>query len=70
MTQNRYVVTQQYTYRAGSTERRADLVLLVNGLPLVLIEAKTPVKKCISWVDAAVQVHDDYEKFVSEETGH
>lgn len=64
--QNQYIVTQQYTYRAGSTERRADLVLLVNGLPLVLIEAKTPVKKCISWVDGAVQVHDDYEKFVPE----
>ena len=66
MAQNHYVVTQQYTYRAGPTERRADLVLLVNGLPLVLIEAKTPVKKCISWVDGGVQVHDDYEKFVPE----
>jgi type I restriction enzyme R subunit len=66
LAQNHYIVTQQYTYRAGPTERRADLVLLVNGLPLVLIEAKTPVKKCISWVDGAVQVHDDYEKFVPE----
>ncbi|QYX51130.1 HsdR family type I site-specific deoxyribonuclease [Pseudomonas sp. S07E 245] len=66
LSQNQYVVTQQYIYRAGPTERRADLVLLVNGLPLVLIEAKTPVKKCISWVDGAVQVHDDYEKFVPE----
>jgi type I restriction enzyme R subunit len=64
--QNQYVVTQQFTYRAGANERRADLVLLVNGLPLVLIEAKTPVKKCISWVDGAIQVHDDYEKFVPE----
>jgi len=66
LSQNHYIVTQQYTYHAGPTERRADLVLLVNGLPLVLIEAKTPVKKCISWVDGAVQVHDDYEKFVPE----
>ena len=66
LSQNQYIVTQQYTYRAGPTERRADMVLLVNGLPLVLIEAKTPVKKCISWVDGAVQVHDDYEKFVPE----
>ncbi len=64
--QNQYIVTQQFIYRAGPIERRADLVLLVNGLPLVLIEAKTPVKKCISWVDGAVQVHDDYEKFVPE----
>ncbi|GMU75721.1 MAG: hypothetical protein AMXMBFR45_12120 [Gammaproteobacteria bacterium] len=66
LAQNQYIVTQQFIYRAGPTERRADLVLLVNGLPLVLIEAKTPVKKCISWVDGAVQVHDDYEKFVPE----
>ncbi len=66
LSQNQYIVTQQFTYRAGATERRADLVLLVNGLPLVLIEAKTPVKKCISWVDGAAQVHDDYEKFVPE----
>ncbi|WP_415754278.1 type I restriction endonuclease subunit R [Pseudomonas leptonychotis] len=66
LAQNQYIVTQQLIYRAGATERRADLVMLVNGLPLVLIEAKTPVKKCISWVDGAIQVHDDYEKFVPE----
>jgi len=66
LSQNQYVTTQQFIYRAGPAERRADLVLLVNGLPLVLIEAKTPVKKCISWVDGALQVHGDYEKFVPE----
>jgi type I restriction enzyme R subunit len=62
--QNHYVATRQYTFRAGAAERRADAILLINGLPLVLIEAKTPVKQCISWVDGAMQVHDDYEKFV------
>ena len=66
LSQNQYIATRQFTYRAGPTERRADLVLLVNGLPVVLIEAKTPVKKCVSWVDGAVQVHEDYEKFVPE----
>ena len=64
--QNQYVVTQQFTFRAGSAERRADMVLLVNGLPLVLIEAKTPTRSAVSWVDGAVQVHDDYEKHVPE----
>jgi len=64
--QNQYVVTQQFTFRAGSAERRADLMLLVNGLPLVLIEAKTPTRAAVSWVDGALQVHDDYEKFVPE----
>ena len=63
---NQWVVTQQFTFRAGSAERRADLVLLVNGLPLVVIEAKTPVRPAVSWLDGALQIHDDYEKYVPE----
>lgn len=63
---NSFVATQQFTIRAGKTEKRADLVLLVNGLPLVLIEAKTPVRSSESWLDAAIQVHDDYEQNVPE----
>ncbi|HUW10494.1 MAG TPA: type I restriction endonuclease, partial [Anaerolineae bacterium] len=64
--QNQYVVTQQFAFRAGKTEKRADLVLLVNGIPLVLIEAKTPVRSSESWLDGAIQVHDDYERNVPE----
>jgi type I restriction enzyme R subunit len=63
---NQYLVATQYTFRAGAAERRADLVLLVNGFPLVLIEAKTPVRHAVSWADAALQVHTDYERFVPE----
>lgn len=63
---NQYVVTNQFTFRAGPAERRADLVLIVNGLPVVLIEAKTPVRHAVSWLDGALQVHDDYEKNVPE----
>ncbi|PWB82027.1 MAG: DEAD/DEAH box helicase, partial [Candidatus Methylomirabilota bacterium] len=59
-------VTTQYSYRAGATEKRADLVLLVNGIPLVVIEAKTPVRASQSWLDGALQVHDDYERNVPE----
>ena len=63
---NQYTVTQQFTFRAGKTEKRADLVLLVNGIPLVVIEAKTPVRDSVTWVDGAIQVYDDYEPNVSE----
>jgi len=63
---NQYVVTSQFTFRAGPAERRADLVLLINGLPLVVIEAKTPVRNAVSWLDGALQVHDDYEINVPE----
>ena len=64
--QNSFVVTQQLTFRAGKTEKRADLVLIVNGLPLVVIEAKTPVRSCQSWLDGVLQIHDDYERNVPE----
>ncbi len=63
--QNQYVVTQQYTFRAGKAEKRADLVLLVNGMPLVLIEAKTPVRRA-ELARRGTQVHDDYERNVPE----
>ena len=63
---NQYVVSTQYSFSAGGVTRRADLVLLVNGLPLVLVEAKTPVRDAVSWVDGALQVHDDYEVNVPE----
>ena len=64
--QNHCVVTNQYTYRAGAAEKRADLVLLVNGIPLVVIEAKTPVRSSQSWLDGALKVHEDYERNVPE----
>ena len=64
--QNTYVVTQQLTFRAGKTEKRPDLVLIVNGLPLVVIETKTPVRSSESWLDGAVDIHDDYEQNVPE----
>ncbi|WP_300988668.1 type I restriction endonuclease [Thiocapsa sp.] len=64
--QNQYVVTTQYLFRAGPAERRADPVLLINGFPLILIEAKTPVRPAVSWVDAALQIHENYEQFIPE----
>jgi type I restriction enzyme, R subunit len=66
MARNECIVTTQYAFRAGATEKRADIVLLVNGIPLVVIEAKTPVRASQSWLDGAIQIHDDYERNVPE----
>jgi type I restriction enzyme R subunit len=57
---NEFVVANQVVCTMGP-EKRFDLVGYVNGLPLVLGEAKTPVRPSVSWVDGAAQVHDDYE---------
>jgi type I restriction enzyme R subunit len=63
-TNNHFVLGQQVTFRQGGIEVRFDLVLFVNGIPLVVIEAKTPVRKAVTWIDGAIQVHDDYERNV------
>lgn len=57
---NHFVTTTEYTY-TGAVTRRADNVLLINGIPLVVGECKTPVRPAITWIDAAEQIHDDYE---------
>jgi type I restriction enzyme, R subunit len=57
---NRFVVTNQLTYKTN-VEVRFDLLLLVNGIPLVIGEAKTPVRPAVSWVDGAIDIHDNYE---------
>jgi type I restriction enzyme R subunit len=64
--QNSYVVTTQFTIKAGASEKRADIVLLINGIPVALIEAKTPVRSSESWLDGALQIHEDYERNVPE----
>jgi type I restriction enzyme, R subunit len=61
---NSFVVAQQVTFVQGHVEVRFDLVLFVNGIPLVVIEAKTPVRRSVTWVDGALQIHDDYERTV------
>lgn len=57
---NSFIVANQVTTTNGPT-KRFDLVGFVNGLPMVVGEAKTPVRPAVTWVDGAVQVHDDYE---------
>ncbi|MBJ7391883.1 MAG: DEAD/DEAH box helicase family protein, partial [Chthoniobacterales bacterium] len=42
--------------------KRFDVVFLVNGLPLVIGEAKTPTRSAVTWFDGAYQVNEIYEK--------
>ena len=38
---NRFIVTNQWTYQTGVVEKRFDIVLVINGIPVVIGEAKT-----------------------------
>ena len=61
---NRLTVCNQWTYQVGTVEKRFDVVFLVNGLPLVIGEAKTPTRSAVTWFDGAYQINEIYEKQV------
>lgn len=64
LSSNEFVVTTQFKFVAGQS-RRPDLTLLVNGIPLVIGEAKTPVRPAISWFDGAYQL-EEYQNAVPQ----
>jgi type I restriction enzyme R subunit len=57
---NSMIVSTEVTYH-GSEERRYDLVLWVNGFPIVVGETKTPVNNAKSWLNGAGDIHGIYE---------
>jgi type I restriction enzyme R subunit len=59
---NRLTVTNQWIYQAGPVEKRFDVVFVVNGLPLVIGEAKTPSRSAVTWFDGAFKINQIYEK--------
>jgi type I restriction enzyme R subunit len=63
-TNNRLTVTNQWTFQVGTVEKRFDVVFVVNGLPLVIGEAKTPTRSAVTWFDGAFQINQIYEKEV------
>ena len=62
---NSYVVANQVTFKL-SVEKRFDVVGFVNGIPFIVGEAKTSVRRAVSWVDGASQIHDDYEVYTPQ----
>jgi type I restriction enzyme R subunit len=58
---NALVVSTEVTYHPGTEERRYDLVLWVNGFPLVVGETKTPISESTSWLNGAGDIHSVYE---------
>jgi type I restriction enzyme R subunit len=61
---NEFIISRQVRYY-GKEDIRTDIMLYVNGIPLVDIELKNPVSFSESWFDAYKQIKD-YEKQVPE----
>lgn len=64
---NRYTITNQWMYPKASNTggKRLDIVMLVNGIPLVIGETKSPVRSSITWADGATDIQS-YEQSIPQ----
>jgi len=62
---NSFILTNQFKIHARET-KIPDIVMLVNGIPLVVGEAKTPVRPAVSWLDGAHDINVVYENAVPQ----
>jgi len=62
---NEFIVSNQIIYQNGDNHIRTDIVLYVNGIPLVIIECKNPVDFSSNWEEAYAQIKK-YENKIPE----
>ncbi|PMP73177.1 MAG: hypothetical protein C0180_07505 [Aciduliprofundum sp.] len=62
---NEFIVSRQVTHRSGDNEIRNDIILYVNGIPLVNIECKNPANFAESVYNAYSQIKR-YERTIPE----
>ena len=55
---NSFYVVNQYTFIENNNNRRPDIILFINGLPLVLIELKSPSKDEVGAENAYNQIRN------------
>jgi len=60
LSNNSYIITNQFKIQ-HSELKIPDIVMMINGIPVVVGEAKTPIRPAISWLDGAHEIHDIYE---------
>ena len=59
---NIFRAVNQLTIRELGVERRPDILLFVNGIPLCIIELKNPAQRQVSIFDAWEQIHIRYKR--------
>lgn len=63
-TEDYCVVTNQWEYPRPSVDggKRLDLVYLINGIPVCIGEAKSPVRPQVTWADGATDMLHYYNR--------
>lgn len=63
---NEFVVCRQVYFHSANQYIRTDIMLFINGIPLVEIECKNPADPTVSWFDAYKQITTDYQRKVPD----
>ena len=62
---NNFVVANQWTIEEGKDEKRPDVIVFINGIPVVVIELKSPTRDVVGWRDAYNQIRNYLDKIPS-----
>lgn len=62
---NNFVVANQWTIEEGKDEKRPDVIVFINGIPIVVIELKSPTRDVVGWRDAYNQIRNYLDKIPS-----
>lgn len=62
---NSFIVANQWTFVEGKSEKRPDVVLFLNGLPVVVIELKSPSREQTDASEAYTQLRNYIDKIPS-----
>jgi len=65
LSNNSFILSNQVRIRAREV-KIPDIVLYVNGIPLVIGEVKTPVRPAVTWYDGAHDISDVYENSIPQ----
>lgn len=58
---NTFVISDEVSYGSPGHKARFDIVLWINGFPIVVGELKTPVSQKVSWMKGASEVVGHYQ---------
>jgi len=62
---NNFIVANQWTIEEGKDEKRPDVLVFINGIPVVVIELKSPTRDVVGWRDAYNQIRNYLDKIPS-----
>ncbi len=59
---NNFCAANQWTIEEGKDNKRPDVIVFINGIPVVVIELKSPTRDTVGWRDAYNQIRNYIDK--------